>query len=131
MATDRLFIFGLFLALAAGCGREPVRLAPVHGTIYDQQGTLKSGTVVFTPDPNRGGRGPLACAEIQRDGSYALSTGQKPGAVAGWHRVTILVPEPTERAAPTLPHKYCDPEQSGLACEVKADRENSFDFHLQ
>jgi hypothetical protein len=29
-----------------------------------------------------------------------------------------------------LPEKYRDPERSGLACEIKGDRENEINFDL-
>ena len=50
--------------------------------------------VVFTPDPDRGGRGPLACARIGDDGAYVLTTGPDSGAVTGWHRVTFQARAP-------------------------------------
>src|SRR6516225_7750875 len=81
-----------FAALAVlGCGQgEP--MTPVHGRVFFHGQPLPGGTIVFTPDAERGGRGPLACGEIDADGRYTLRTGDKPGAVSGWHRITIAPP---------------------------------------
>lgn len=128
-----LGLCGLLLALAvAGCGRSG-ELAPVAGRVYYRGRPLTGGTIVFTPDPERGGRGPLACAEIDAEGRYNLRTGQAAGAVAGWHRVTIAPPSPTDpnAVAAELPRKYSDPEQSGLLREVKAGRVSEQDFYLE
>jgi hypothetical protein len=127
------------VALAAGCGERPVELAPVSGKIRYRGEPLRSGSIVFTPDPDRGGRGPLAHADIQPDGTYRLFTGDQPGAVAGWHRITLLAVEPSRPGGPPsatavrflLPLRYSDPEQSGLLREVKAGEENVLDFDLE
>jgi hypothetical protein len=126
----------LLILLAAGCGRETTPQVVVRGKICYRGVALRSGTVVFTPDAARGTTGPLASAELQSDGSYALRTGQALGAVPGWHRVTVLALESGTRPAPTqprllLPEKYCDPELSGLTCEVKAGQENTVNFNLE
>jgi len=87
-----------------------------------------------------GGSGPLAQAEIQTDGTYSLRTDGFPGAVHGWHRVTVAAVEPSDMAERTagyvtprslLPLKYRDPELSGLTCEVKPSVANTVDFHLE
>jgi hypothetical protein len=117
-------IVGLGLLGAAGCGQEGP-LPQVQGQVFYHGRALPGGTIVFTPDPERGGRGELACGEIQPDGRYVLHTGEDLGAVAGWHRVTVA-------AAPAtgLPRKYRDPELSGQSCEVKAGQLNTIDLHL-
>ena len=74
---------------AAGCGDSKPALAPVRGHVYFHGAPLAGGAVVFTPDPERGGHGPLACARIGDDGGYVLVTGPDMGAVSGWHRVTF------------------------------------------
>jgi hypothetical protein len=110
-----------------GCGRDD-KLTPVHGHVYYHDKPLAGGTIAFTPDPERGGHGPLACGEIDAEGRYSLHTGNAAGALPGWHRVTIAPAAPT---ALDLPRKYGDPEQSGLLREVKTDRVVEQDFHLE
>jgi hypothetical protein len=130
---------GLVLAVLAvvGCsGDEP--LTPVHGRVFFRGQPLPGGTIVFTPDPERGGRGPLAYAEISADGRYSLRSGDKLGAVAGWHRVTIAPPAPAVTPGQTirppaveLPRRYSDPEQSGLLREVRPGKSGEQDFYLE
>jgi hypothetical protein len=126
---------GLLLALAVlGCGRDE-KLTPVRGQVFYHGRPLAGGTIVFTPDAERGGRGPLACGEIGADGRFTLHTGDKPGAVPGWHRITVAsVTPPAQTAAPPvmdLPRRYSDPEQSGLLREIKAGVVAEQDFHLE
>jgi len=133
------WLVGLGLLVVTGCGTKAPKLTPVRGKVFFKGSPLHSGTIVFTPDPDRGGRGPLARAEIQADGSFTLRTDEETGAVAGWHRITVLAVE-ISAAAPAgqrfveprllLPSRYCDPEMSGLLREVKAGQENNFDLYL-
>jgi hypothetical protein len=132
----RLAALPAFLILGvAGCGHDSAPLAAVRGTIAYRGAALRCGTVVFTPDPERGTTGPSACAEVQSDGSFVLRTDQALGAVPGWHRVTVLVlasvPAPAAAPCRLLPEKYCDPELSGLTCEVKAGQENTIHLNLE
>jgi hypothetical protein len=136
---SRAWCGALGLLVAAGCGREPAPLAPVSGRISFQGKPLAGGTIVFTPDPERGGSGPLAFAEVKADGSFTLRTGAQFGAVPGWHRVTVASAPPPAAVpgAPTapagvlpLPPKYSDPERSGLHQEVKAGLANTIDLRL-
>lgn len=118
----------------AGCGSEPAQLSPVRGTVYFQGLPLRGGTIVFAPDATRGGRGALARAEIQNDGTYVLRTEDKPGAIAGWHRVTVLAVQPIDAGSGrklTVPRKYSDPELSGLVYEVKMEMPNTIDLRLE
>jgi hypothetical protein len=120
-----------------GCGQDE-ELTPVHGRVFFHGRPLPGGTIVFTPDLERGGRGPLACGEIAVDGRYTLHTGDKLGVVSGWHRVTIAPPSlavaPGQAVQPPvvdLPRKYRDPEQSGLLREVQPGKSGEQDFHLE
>jgi hypothetical protein len=93
---------------------------------------LPGGFIVFTPDPERGGRGPLAFGKIEADGRYVLTTDGKPGAVVGWHRITIAASSSnTPGYNAVLPAHYCDPDQSGQSFEVLPDQVNSHDLNLE
>src|SRR4051812_38651422 len=99
MPNSRLILAAtLALPLLAGCGGGG-KLASVRGKFSYKNAPLPAGTIVFSPDENRGNTGPLARADIQPDGSYSLRTGEAPGAAAGWYRVTVVALE----AAPSAP----------------------------
>ncbi len=120
--------------LAGGCGGSKPALAPVRGHVYFRGQPLNGGAIVFTPDPDRGGRGPLACARIGADGGFVLATGPDFGAVPGWHRVTFkTLCANSDASSPEscLPARYSDPETSGQSGEVKAGQANVIDFHLE
>ena len=118
---------GGLLVLLAGCGRAEVKLAPVQGRVLYRGRPLAGGTIVFTPDADRGGSGPLACGEIGPDGHYTLHTGDEPGAVPGWHKITVA----GARGDRLLPRRYSDPEGSGQGREVKAGQDNTLDLQLE
>lgn len=118
----------LFAALApAGCSRAPAELAPAHGRVFFRDAPLAGGTIVFTPDAQRGGRGPQAVAEIGADGRFVLHTAGKKGAVPGWHLVTVA----TSPDAPVrLPGRYRDPDLSGQRAEIKPGQDNTCELRL-
>jgi hypothetical protein len=126
------------LVLATGCDPGTGHLVAVHGKVSYQGTAVRRGTIVFTPDIERGASGPIARADIQPDGSYVLSTGDQPGAATGWYRVTITALEPGlaeaessfQPARSYLPDRYRDPELSGLVCQVLDVPDNSIDFNL-
>ena len=115
-------------SLPAACSGPAAELAPVNGRVFYRGRPLAGGTIVFTPDPERGGRGPQAVAEIDAQGRYALSTGGKPGAVPGWHVITIASPAGSGGAG--LPGRYRDPDLSRQRAEVKRDQANRCDLYL-
>ncbi len=130
---------GFFLVALAilGCGQEEP-LTPVHGQVFFHGKPLPGGTIVFTPDAERGGHGPLAYSEIGDDGRFSLRTGDKLGTSPGWYRVTIAPPAravvPGQAIVPPrveLPRKYSDPEQSGLLREIQPGKSGEQDFHLE
>ena len=110
----------LFLASCGEKGHAP--LAPVRGHVSYQGKPLVSGTVVFTPDAQRGGCGPQAWAKIGPDGSFELSTAGVTGATPGWHRVTV--------AGASVPARYHDPDRSEQAFEVHLDAANVCELRL-
>jgi hypothetical protein len=129
MPTTRIHLC-LLLGLLAGCGQSEPALAPVQGRVLYRGQPLAGGTIVFTPDSQRGGRGPQAWSLVGGDGRFTLLTGGKKGAVPGWHRVTIAPLASRGAKATPLPSRYRDPELSGQRVEVKAGRHNQCDLHL-
>jgi hypothetical protein len=130
---------GIAIAFSSGCESRQDSFGLVRGKVFCKGRVVPAGTIVFTPDMLRGTTGPLARADIQPDGSYALQTKGVPGAVPGWHRVTVLSQESSPRIGSDedfrqprfwVPEKYRDPELSGLSCEVRGGRENKIDFDL-
>jgi hypothetical protein len=124
----RLRCFAWWLLFLVGCHRSDNPLAPVQGQVFYRGQPLAGGTIVFTPDPERGGRGPQAWAEIKAEGRFDLSTDGKRGAVPGWHRITIAASKANRTGR--LPARYRDPELSGQRFEVKPDQGNVCTLHL-
>ncbi len=124
ISLGMLLILPLF---AAGCGKGTTTLAAARGTVTFHGTPLAGGFIVFTPDAELGGSGPIAEAEIGPDGSFILLTDGQAGAVPGWHRVTIG----TVDAASPLPGRYRNPELSQQSHEVKPDVVNQFDIRLE
>ena len=133
-------LFSALMLGQTGCDPGLDALAPVKGRVFYQGAPVHTGTIVFTPDPARGGSGPMSQAEIRSDGSFDLQSGEKRGAAVGWHRVTIVAIDATIQSGGNnqysiprslLPDKYRDPDSSGLGCDVKSGRENVIDFNLQ
>jgi hypothetical protein len=135
---QRIRRLSVLVALAVlGCGQSD-KLTPVRGQVFFHGQPLAGGTIVFTPDPERGGHGSLACGEIDIEGRYSLHTGDQLGVASGWHRITIASPAPVAvpghpAAEPTidLPRTYSDPEQSGLLREIAPGKSGEQDFHLE
>jgi hypothetical protein len=115
------------LLTGPGCGGEAdAKRAAVQGQVFYKGRPLAGGTIVFAPDPGHGARGPLAWGQIGPDGRYTLRTGDEPGAVVGWHRVTVAAPGPA-----ALPARYSDPERSGQVHEVHDAPSNTIDVRLE
>ncbi len=124
----------VLILIGAGCGGSELSLVPVSGRVLYHGEPLSSGTIVFTPDLQRGARGPMAWGEVH-DGTFRLSTGGQTGVVPGWHRITIAsLPgnaTGTQTAGPRLPTRYRDPQLSELLREVKSGQENIVNFDLE
>jgi hypothetical protein len=122
MTRFLLLVWSLLAVALAGCNRGTPVLAKVRGRVAVNGIALSGGTIVFSPDLNKGNRGPSSHAVIAIDGSYELSHPDGIGAYPGWYRVTVAVPYRLER--------YRQPELSGLTREVKPGIDNVFDFDL-
>jgi hypothetical protein len=129
----------LTACLLPGCWEKSTGITSVHGHVYFNDKLLTRGTIVFTPDAERGGKGDMASAEIQSDGSYILKAKNGATIEAGWHRVTVLALEATDPSGSSnnfrepkslIPDKYRDPNLCGLSVEVIPDQENVRDLHL-
>jgi hypothetical protein len=120
-----LALCGFVLALVlAGCGAKPATLNSVAGKVMYKGTPLSAGVIVFSPDTSRGESGRIAVSKIESDGSYTLKTDDKPGAAAGWYRVTI------GSDVANLKSEYREPSLSQLQCEVKPNRDNHLNFNL-
>jgi hypothetical protein len=137
-ATPWLLLGGLLLA-TAGCGRHDSPLAPVHGRVFFRGTPLAGGSIVFVPNTEKGNQGSLGRADILPDGSYALQTNDKSGAVPGWHRVSVIAVDAPREPLPRdgfvtvrllTPPRYAAPELSGLEGLVEPGKDNTLDFHL-
>ena len=114
----------LLLLLLAGCFGTPPALSPAKGQVKWRGQPLPGGTIVFTPNPERGNRGPMAVASVASDGTFTLETDGQAGCAPGWHRVTVL-----SRSC-ALPTRYRDPELSGQHVEIKPGASNTCEVNL-
>jgi hypothetical protein len=124
----------LLLIAAVGCSSGGDQLTPVKGKVTYKGAPVQGGTVVFIPDTARGTHGNMAMADIQPDGTFALKTNETLGAVPGWHKVTIAWVRPAapgQQVQLMLPRKYQDPQSSGLAREVQANKPNTIELDLE
>lgn len=124
---SRILRFAWLLLLPlAGCGQGEPTLLPAEGRILYRGQPVDAGTIVFTPDAERGNTGPLAWAEIQADGRFRLRSNEKEGIVAGWHRVTIS----GSCQSLILPTHYRDPERSRIIREIKPGSAEPLELQL-
>lgn len=124
------------MAFAAGCRREasPDRTS-VQGRVSFQGQPVAGGTIVFTPDRDRGGHGRPIPAEIGPDGRFQLADAPGGSIPPGWYRVAIA-PAPASSASPPdrqaiFPAQLGRPDRSGLIREVVSGQENIFDFAIE
>jgi hypothetical protein len=122
-------------ALSGGCGSKgPPGPATVRGKVTFNGRPVVGGLVVFTPDPQRGGRGKPARGETDATGAFALSLDAAPHIPAGWYRVSLApapaIPDPAADDTP-FPAKLARPDMSGLEREVLAGKEHVFEFAVE
>ena len=109
----RRFISGLaiLIAAAAGCGgSDGPDLHSAGGTVTLQGGPLANASVTSIPVNSDGTTaGPVASAVTDQNGAFQLSTGGEPGAVAGTHKVTVMLyQDDAQTAAPSYPPKSAE-----------------------
>jgi hypothetical protein len=128
--------FGLLLVLLAGCGQSGPELAPAQGVVLLDDRPLSDAAVTFQPVDG----GPVASGVTDAKGRFSLQTTNRPGALVGEHRVTIVKQEmsginPDGTAGPggmqiewKTPEKYARPETSPLTATVGGSE--AFRFEL-
>jgi len=108
----------------AGCGPGGPSLIPVEGKITADNEPLAKGSLAFHPDAAKSNTSKKTGAADIKDGSYILYTDGRPGAPAGWYKVTVVsTPEP-DNTKPTavksfVASKYANPKSTDLSVEVK------------
>ena len=130
----RLKMLAGLAACVAGCGK-PADGGPttVRGSVSFHGHLLAGGMIVFVPDKERGTSGTVLSATVGPDGTYRLVNGDKP-VPAGWYRVAIADPPEwygTEANGTAFPSALRRPDKSGVEREVKAGKENVFDFPIE
>jgi hypothetical protein len=130
----------ILLALSSGLtgcsSQDRMKTAIVKGQVTYKGKPVPNGTVLFIPSD----QGPSATGELQKDGTYTLTTYRKgDGAVLGKHKVVIVamednsdkLPEQRNPLPPSIvPDKYTSAVTTDLTAEVK-DVENVIDFNLR
>lgn len=110
--------------MAFGCGTKPHAPATVEGTVRFLGRPLAGGTIVFTPDRDRGTTGKPVAAEVLADGRYELPSDKL---AAGWYRVSISDPPAFQSG---FPAELRRPDRSGLSREIHSGRDHRYDFHI-
>ena len=127
----------LALITFVGCGGNETPTYPAGGQVRFPDGApLDEGWVEF--ESLDGDNSMSARGQIQPDGTFQLGTFEPgDGAVAGEHRVVVVVP--VSEAAALNPAAYprriaprfSDFEQSGLRFTVQADGQNQFEIEVE
>lgn len=99
MRTKVLWVIPLLLV--CGCSKSGLDLVPLTGKVTYQNQNLTHGQVVLIPTGDT--KGPPGSGQIQPDGTYSIVTAQKPGAIVGTHKVTVICRrKPTEAEVQAL-----------------------------
>ena len=117
------FLAGLSLValLLPGCGSDPLgTLYPVTGKVTLDDEPLKDAQISFVADKDKGNNAPVSPFGKCKDGSYTLTSQDKPGAPAGTYKVVVMTQYPGGPDNPTaIPQKYTDAGKTDLRVEVK------------
>lgn len=132
------FLPVLFLmsSILPGCGGPPVDLAPVHGTVTFEDGTVPQGEVMkvyFEPVAD----GPqaikkVASGDIAPDGSFQLMT-RVPGdgVIPGKYKVFFTIERTLMGKESLVPARFTSPDQTPFEAAVDASSNEPFHFKLQ
>lgn len=138
-------LMGATLLTGIGCGAKEVPWASVSGIVTVDKKPLTVGWITFYPDEEKNNSSPnLPFAEIKQDGSFTLTTNNKPGATPGFYKVVVTAthddipvrprrnPDGTLWQPRWLTHqKYTTPATTDLRVEiVDKPPPGMYDLHL-
>jgi hypothetical protein len=120
------------VALLAGCNRGP-KLLPASGKVTLDGKAVAKAAVMFHPVAG----GSPATGETDDEGVYTLQTLNRPGALAGQHKISVtkevIQGGADDEAAVAIqgvkvrylvPPKYASPDTSGLTHTVEAGKDD-------
>ena len=117
--TSRLVMIasGVIMLAVSGCSDMP----PVGGKVqYDDNTPVKGGTITF----NNSEKKTSATGVIEDDGTFKLTSGDKPGAPAGNYTVVVVGKNDVYGAPPTVAETYGNPLTTPLKQEITAGANN-------
>ena len=133
-------LLGLALLFVVGCQPAGPKLLPVEGKVTVDGKAIKGNVrsyVIFRPDTSKGNATPQEPnGQIDVEGNFKMTTGDKSGVPTGWYTVRIDAADPIDMANPyttkwLVPLKYIDFESAKLTIEVVEKAEaGHYDFKL-
>jgi len=131
-AIARMLLGIMAAALPLGCGNgtKPAAAGTVRGRLTFQNQPVAGGTIVFTPDRDRGSSGPPIRTDTGPGGAFTLMRDGGPAIPPGWYRVAIAPPPGDTHAGANeaFPTQLCRPDQSTLVRQVEAGKDHFFEF---
>ncbi len=135
--TPRHFVIGMcclcmLASIGCGDGSQPApSLVPIQGVLTQAGKPLAHVTVTFYPDNKKDTEGPSSTGVTNQAGEFQLMVaGNKPGAVVGFHKVTVQCPMMTSGSTPEqqaaakackISPDFGNPEKTTLTAEVTAE----------
>jgi hypothetical protein len=135
MRGPKVMMAALLLVVAAGCGKDSGGRRAVSGSVTFQGQPLDHGAIQFLTS---GAVPSAASGAVIRDGRFRIPAehGLEPGA----YRVLITSPVPlsevpegsmdTPLTHERIPPEYSSAERGQATVEVKAQRNNTFEFNI-
>jgi hypothetical protein len=121
----------------SGCGPKALELLPVEGTVTLDGAPVEGAAVMFVSEQG----GHVATGVTDAQGRFTLQTTNRPGAVAGMHRVTVVKQVTHDpiyeqgggvgelRVEWIIPERYSKPDTSELSANVEPGKPK-FRFQL-